>query len=157
MNLKYYSSPIGFIELFANEKFLCSARFCEANLVRESSSKILDKAAKELDEYFSGDRKIFTVPLQIDGTEFQKKVWSIILNTKYGRSISYKDISLLLGRKHAMRAVGNATSKNKLLIFVPCHRVIGSDGNLVGYSGELWRKKWLHGHEAGQSQFDFRK
>jgi methylated-DNA-[protein]-cysteine S-methyltransferase len=103
---------------------------------------------RQLDEYFSGNRKIFDLPLDLHGTEFQKKVWSELLKIPFGHKISYKELTLKIGDIKAIRAVAAANGANPVSIIVPCHRVIGSDGSLTGYAGGLWRKQWLLEHES---------
>jgi methylated-DNA-[protein]-cysteine S-methyltransferase len=83
----------------------------------------------------------------LQGTDFQKKVWRRLIKIPFGKTVSYKDIAVRIGNIRAVRAVGNANNKNSIAIIVPCHRVIGSNGSLVGYGGGLWRKKWLLKHE----------
>jgi len=95
-----------------------------------------------------GKRKIFDLRLNFSGSTFQRTVWSELMNIPYGKNISYLTLSKRIENVGAIRAVGTANGCNKICIVVPCHRVIGSDGSLVGYGGELWRKKWLLDHEA---------
>lgn len=106
-------------------------------------SKLLKNAYKQLDEYFKGKRKFFDLPLNPKGTEFQKSVWNALMEIPYGCTYSYKDIAIKIGNEKACRAVGNANNKNPILIFIPCHRVIGSNGKLVGYGGGIELKKKL--------------
>ncbi|OKS87090.1 Methylated-DNA--protein-cysteine methyltransferase [Mucilaginibacter polytrichastri] len=116
---------------------------------------LLKLAIKQLDEYFSGDRKVFDLPLQQPGTIFQQDVWQHLLQIGYGKTISYAQLSKQMENPLAIRAIAAANGKNKLWIIVPCHRVIGSDGSLTGYAGGLRRKQWLLEHEAqvcGQGQ-----
>ncbi len=101
-----------------------------------------------MNEYFSGKRKTFELPLTQYGTEFQKRVWNELLQIPYGKIISYNGLSKSIGNVKAIRAVGACNGSNKVSIVVPCHRVIGSNGALTGYGGDLWRKKWLLEHEA---------
>ena len=101
-----------------------------------------------MDEYFNGKRKFFTLLLSQTGTAFQQNVWNELEKIHYGSTISYHTLSKKLGNAKAIRAVGTANGKNNIAIVIPCHRVIGSNGSLVGYAGELWRKKWLLEHEA---------
>ena len=105
-------------------------------------------AKQQLGEYFEGKRLDFDFPMQQEGTEFQQSVWTALLNIKAGYPISYADLSQKMNSPLAIRAIAAANGKNKLAIVVPCHRVIGSNGDLVGYAGELWRKRWLLEHEA---------
>ncbi len=107
----------------------------------------LEDSVYQLQEYFAGQRKAFTLELNPQGTDFQKRVWKALLNIPYGKTISYLELSKTLGDVKAIRAVAAANGKNPLWIVVPCHRVIGSDGSLTGYAGGLHRKKWLIAHE----------
>jgi methylated-DNA-[protein]-cysteine S-methyltransferase len=102
----------------------------------------------QLDEYFKGKRKEFTVKLLLEGTEFQKRVWNQLIRIPYGETVSYKDVAEAIGNVKAVRAVGNANGSNNISIIIPCHRVIGNSGKLVGYGGGLDRKQWLLDHEA---------
>lgn len=109
-------------------------------------------AVEQLREYFSGGRKEFDFKINPLGTDFQKKVWELLLQVPFGRTCSYMELSKELGDPKAIRAVAAANGKNPLWIVVPCHRVIGRDGSLTGYAGGLWRKKWLLEHEQPQKQ-----
>src|SRR6185437_7703325 len=99
-----------------------------------------------LDEYFEGKRKLFDLRLTFSGSAFQRKVWSELTNIPYGKNISYLELSKRIDNINAIRAVCSANGSNKICIIVPCHRVIGSDGSMVGYGGEILRKKWLLEH-----------
>ena len=111
------------------------------------SNKHLRALKKQLKEYFKGKRKEFSVPLVTPGTEFQQSVWKEILKIPYGSTKSYMEQAISLEKPGAVRAVANANGANRISIVIPCHRVIGSDGHLVGYGGGLKRKKWLLDHE----------
>jgi len=111
--------------------------------VTEQSSNVIDLLEKQLDEYFEGKREKFTIPLQLIGTDFQKRVWNTLLNINFGKTISYKEQALALGDVKAIRAVASANGANRIPIVIPCHRVIGSNGKLKGYAGGLWRKEYL--------------
>lgn len=113
---------------------------------------VLQDCVYQLNEYFSGDRKAFQLKLNPKGTLFQRKVWDQLETIPYGKSISYLELSNQLGDVKAIRAVASANGKNPLWIIVPCHRVIGSDGSLVGYAGGLGRKQWLLNHESPYKQ-----
>lgn len=108
-----------------------------------SETPLLKKTALQIKEYFGGKRKKFTIPLAMHGTEFQMAVWQALQNIPYGETCSYKDIAVQTGRPKAVRAVGMANHRNPVSIIVPCHRVIGSNGKLVGYGGGLPLKKYL--------------
>ncbi len=116
---------------------------------RDSNHKHLVLLEQELEKYFLRDIQKFSVPLHLIGTEFQKKVWNELLNTQYGTTTSYKQQSENINSPQSVRAVANANGANKILIIVPCHRVIGTNGKLTGYSGEVWRKKELLELELG--------
>ncbi len=105
---------------------------------------------RQLDEYFSRKRKVFDLELDLQGTDFQKQVWMELLKIPYGRTITYKELSIRLGNPGVIRAAGAANGANPVSIIVPCHRVIGSDGSLTGYAGGLWRKKWLLDFESDE-------
>lgn len=147
-NLIYYKSPIGLIEIKSLEGKITSLSFVEDKKLEVKLSKVLIKAIKQLDEYFEGKRKIFDLPIKLDGTEFRKKVWKALLDIPYGETFTYKDIAKMIKNDKAYRAVGGANNKNKIGIIIPCHRVIGKSGKLVGYAGGVWRKKWLLNHES---------
>ena len=106
------------------------------------------KQRAQLAAYFAGDRHGFDIPLALTGSEFQQAVWTQLLTIPYGMMVSYQDIADGLDNPQAVRAVGAANGQNPVSIIVPCHRVVGSDGKLVGYGGGLWRKEWLLRHEG---------
>jgi methylated-DNA-[protein]-cysteine S-methyltransferase len=146
----FYLSPIGTIVVRATEAAIVSVLFTEeeaAPAAPRSLPSCLQACHQQLQEYFAGHRKDFDLPLASAGTLFQEQVWQQLGRIRYGQTLSYYDLSLLLGNPAAIRAVGSANGKNKLLLLRPCHRVIGSDGKLVGYAGGLWRKQWLLAHE----------
>lgn len=98
---------------------------------------------EQLDQYFSGDRQVFSLPLAYPGSDFQQRVWRSLLQIPYGSTRSYEEISRQIGAPRAVRAVGTANGRNRLAILIPCHRVVNKDGKLGGYGGGLWRKQWL--------------
>lgn len=104
---------------------------------------VIKEAFRQLSEYFSGKRKTFNLPLLLKGTDFQKQVWQALLKIPFGETRSYKQIAEAIGNPKAVRAVGMANNKNPLLIVVPCHRVIGANGKLVGYAVGLDKKEYL--------------
>ena len=106
-------------------------------------SPMIRKAHTQLNEYFKGIRKSFDLPLNPKGTEFQKKVWDVLLKIPYGSTCSYKDFAISIGNEKACRAVGSANNRNPIFIFIPCHRVIGTNGSLVGYGGGIQLKEKL--------------
>ena len=107
------------------------------------TSDVIEKAARQLDEFFAGKRKEFDVPLLFVGTDFQKTVWSELLKIPFGKTVSYGEMAQRIGMPKAVRAVANANGANSMSIFAPCHRVIGSDRSLTGYGGGLPAKKFL--------------
>jgi AraC family transcriptional regulator of adaptative response/methylated-DNA-[protein]-cysteine methyltransferase len=119
--------------------------------VKEGSNKHLRSLKKQLREYFKGKRKEFSVPLVTTGTDFQKAVWNNLLKIPFGTTLSYGEQAVNLKNKKSARAVAQANSANRIAILIPCHRIIGSDGSLVGYGGGLERKKWLLNHERKYS------
>ena len=152
----FYKSPIGDIEVNATEKEVCSLEFVKGKGFGKATalSPALRKALKQLDEYFRGKRRIFELMLRLEGSEFQLDVWQALLDIPYGATASYRDIAKNVGRPKAARAVGAANGANPISLIIPCHRVIGADGRLVGYGGGLDRKEWLIEHEwknAGQA------
>ncbi|GAA0726319.1 methylated-DNA--[protein]-cysteine S-methyltransferase [Clostridium malenominatum] len=147
MNTGYYKSPIGVIELIYEDDYLLGLNFVNEDKNLTNEDEFFKKCSNELDEYFLGARKTFSINCKLNGTVFQKKVWQSLLKIPYGRTCSYKDIALNIENPKAVRAVGGANNKNKISIVIPCHRVIGSNGSLVGYGGDLWRKEWLLAHE----------
>jgi methylated-DNA-[protein]-cysteine S-methyltransferase len=145
-------TPLGFAELKGDESGLASVTVFDNEKPLDIIPEILEDAVHQLTEYFEGRRKEFTLTLQLEGTEFQKKVWNELLNIPYGKTLSYLELSKKLGDVKAIRAVASANGKNPLWIIVPCHRVIGSNGDLIGYAGGLHRKKWLLEHESPVKQ-----
>jgi AraC family transcriptional regulator of adaptative response/methylated-DNA-[protein]-cysteine methyltransferase len=115
--------------------------------VEEGENKHSKTLKKQLREYFQGRRKEFTIPLVTPGSAFQQTVWKELQNIPFGSTRSYHEQSVTLGNPDSIRAVANANGMNRIAILIPCHRVIGSDGRLVGYGGGLRRKKWLLDHE----------
>jgi len=146
----YYQSEIGLLEIIGTEQGIKEVRFAEAESPDEPSIDVhpcLQDCVRQLDEYFKGERKEFNLELAPDGTSFQQKVWQELLTIPYGKTVSYLDVARAVGDEKAVRAVGSANGQNKIVIIMPCHRVIGSNGQLTGYGGGLWRKEWLLDHE----------
>lgn len=140
----HYLSPAGMLIITSDETHLHRIDFTdEAKVKTENSPPVLRQCILQLDEYFNGRRKIFSLPLQTSGTPFQQKIWQLVAQIPFGETRSYLDISIAAGDKNLMRAVGAANGANKLPIVIPCHRVVGANGSLTGYAGGLWRKAWL--------------
>jgi methylated-DNA-[protein]-cysteine S-methyltransferase len=116
--------------------------------VEDAKARPLQTAVRQLEEYFSGRRREFDLPLRSDGTEFQRRVWSALTEIPYGVTWSYGELARRIGNPNASRAVGLANGRNPISILVPCHRVIGADGSLTGYGGGVERKRWLLAHEG---------
>lgn len=143
-----YSSPIGQLYLLSNGDSLIGCYFADswngsARDLKRGEDSVLVKAVSQLNEYFSGARRHFDLNLEFSGTEFQKIVWSSLLDIPYGSTWTYKQQAQSIGKEKAVRAVGSTNGKNPLSIFVPCHRVIGSSGKLTGYAGGLDKKEFL--------------
>lgn len=155
---RIYESPCGTLMLgsFGDKLCLCDwqverhrdhvdnrlRRLLDAEFF-DGSSAVIDTAIAQLDEYFAGTRREFDVPVLFAGTDFQKKVWNTLLTIPFGNTVSYREIARRIGMPKAVRAVANANGANSISIFVPCHRVIGSDNTLTGYGGGLAAKEFL--------------
>jgi methylated-DNA-[protein]-cysteine S-methyltransferase len=147
-NVTYYKTPIGTARIVGDEDGISSITVLDSE--EESSTNIpecLQECVEQLNEYFQKKRSSFNLNLNPQGTDFQKEVWSTLQRIPYGSTKSYLKMSEEMGDVKAIRAVASANGKNPLWIVIPCHRVIGSDGSLTGYSGGLWRKRWLLEHE----------
>ncbi|MBD1259925.1 methylated-DNA--[protein]-cysteine S-methyltransferase [Maribacter polysiphoniae] len=153
MESAFVHTPLGIAKLEGDEKGLASVSILNEDVGTTTIiPEVLEDAVYQLQEYFSGQREAFSLTLNAEGTDFQKKVWTELLEIPYGKTISYLALSKKLGDAKAIRAVAAANGKNPLWIIVPCHRVIGSDGSLTGYAGGLHRKKWLLNHESPAKQ-----
>jgi len=155
-SVTYYESPIGLLEVRGGERGVSAVTFVDvraprAALARDGKGPLpaaLANCLTQLDEYFRGRRRTFSVKLDLGGTAFQNKVWRALRSVRFGKTASYKDIARNVGNPAGTRAVGGANHRNPVSIIVPCHRVVGSDGRLTGYGGGLWRKEWLLRHEG---------
>lgn len=144
-----YLSPIGPLAVSGSERGIRSIGFLDGR--RAGTKRIpscLLSAFDQLDEYFRGKRRIFSLELDLEGTAYQKKVWKALLKIPFGKTASYGAIATATGNGRAARAVGSANHRNPVAIVIPCHRVIGKDGRLTGYGGGLWRKQYLLDLEA---------
>lgn len=137
-----YKTKIGEITLSENGQAITGLHFGATNLVIEETT-LLKNAAKQLDEYLAGSRRIFEIPLFFNGTTHQNLVWNALKNIPYGKTYSYKQIAETIGHPKSARAVGTANNKNPIPIFIPCHRVITTNGDLGGYKGGLKLKEFL--------------
>lgn len=140
-------SPIGEITIIADDNAVHTVTFSKKDLSNLTANAVSEMAAQQLKAYFEGTLQEFTFPMAQKGTEFQQSVWEALPRIKYGDTLSYLKFSEQLNNPLAIRAIAAANGKNNIAIVVPCHRVIGSSGKLVGYAGELWRKQWLLEHE----------
>ncbi len=166
INITRIETPLGPMYACATEKGICLLDFTDRRMLETELKELthymdavilpgenvhFNLLKKELGEYFEGKLKDFTVPIHSPGTEFQLKVWDRLRQIPYGKTVSYKYQANAIKRPEAIRAVANANGHNRISIIIPCHRVIGEDGNLTGYGGGLWRKKWLLEHEQKAS------
>lgn len=161
---KKIQTPLGEMIAIKSEKGLCMLEFFDGKstekqckeienlgeIISKEEDEVLILLEKEIKSYFEGNLKEFTIPLDLIGTDFQKKVWNELIKIPFGETRSYKDQSIAVGDLLAIRAVANANGKNKIAIVVPCHRVIGSDGSLTGYAGGKKRKQFLLELESTQ-------
>ena len=148
MSSAYLSSPLGFIEVRGDEQTITSIKFNEGGNASSKSSGIVEECRRQLQEFFKGKRRQFNLPLNPEGTEFQKKVWSIVKEAPFGETITYSSIAVKLGDVKLTRAVGYANGQNPILLLIPCHRVIATDGSLAGYAAGIDRKRWLLDYES---------
>lgn len=169
INIVRFTTPLGPMFACATDQGICLLEFTNRKMLETEfkdliqrldavilpgENPILNQAQQELKEYFDGKRKQFTVPLHTPGTDFQQSVWEILKEISYGETRSYKQQAIKLNKPKAVRAVASANGNNRVAIIIPCHRVIGENGDLTGYAGGLSRKKWLLDHEkliSGQS------
>ena len=143
-NALLMSSPVGMLTLIEEEQALTEVRF--GSNIRDAllnDTPLLMQASRELEEYFRGERKAFTVPLSPRGTAFQKRCWDALCRIPYGETRTYAQQAAMIGNSKACRAVGMSNHRNPLPIFIPCHRVIGKNGTLTGYAGGLTIKETL--------------
>lgn len=153
METTFINTPLGIAKLEGDENGLASITVLNDEVpISKVIPELLEDAVYQLKEYFEGTRDSFSLTLNPDGTDFQKRVWDALQDIPYGKTISYLELSKILGDVKAIRAVAAANGKNPLWIVIPCHRVIGSDGSLTGYAGGLHRKKWLLNHESPAKQ-----
>ncbi len=147
----YYQSPVGLLKIGGTNTYINEVSFVDnkQQIINGESgmSDVIHHCTEQLIEFFQGRRRVFDIPIHQDGTEFQKTVWNELLSINFGKTISYLDLAKKLGHPKCIRAAATTNGKNNIAIIVPCHRVIGTDKSLTGYSGGLWRKKWLLQHE----------
>lgn len=148
----YYQSPIGTLEIRGTPNGISAVSFVDKAVVSMDASPKLKDCISQLDEYFSGKRKEFSIELDLRGTQFQKSVWHELQKIPFGNTVSYLAVAMVVGTRASARDVGSANGQNPIAIIVPCHRVIGSDGSLTGYRAGLWRKRWLLNFESSTPQ-----
>lgn len=166
ITLTRLETPLGTMISCATEKGICLLEFTDRKMLEtelKGLAKILnatiiqgysvyfDLLKQQLDEYFQGKRKEFSIPLFTPGSSFQQSVWQALQTIPYGETRSYKQQAIALNRQAAVRAIANANGMNRISILIPCHRVIGENGHLTGYGGGIWRKKWLLDHERNNN------
>lgn len=152
------NTPLGILQALSTDKGVCFLEFEDQRdfeshwnkILKFSKKEVVEEACdhlqvleKELDDYFKGELKSFTTPMDVEGTVFQHKVWQSLIDIDYGAKTTYAHQSTQIENPKAVRAVANAIGQNRIAIIIPCHRVIGSDGSLTGYAGGLWRKEKL--------------
>jgi methylated-DNA-[protein]-cysteine S-methyltransferase len=153
-SLFFYQTDIGEIGIAENGQAITNIYFQGESVPKDmvlNETNLIKEAAKQLNSYFAGELRTFELPLAPEGTEFMRSVWKALCEIPYGKTFSYKDIAQNIGNPKAVRAVGNANNRNPIPIIIPCHRVIGSNGKLVGYGGGLVIKKYLLDLEKGLS------
>ena len=142
----YIQTPLGQIGIAQNDRAITNVFFGKTVVPKDfivEETSLLKEASRQLLEYFNGTRRLFHLPIEMEGTDFEKSVWKSLETIPYGETRSYSDIARMIERPGACRAVGRANSKNPLSIIVPCHRVIGTNGKLTGYAGGVDMKKRL--------------
>jgi methylated-DNA-[protein]-cysteine S-methyltransferase len=148
----YYHSPVGLLRISGTENYISEVSFFDKVDKPERKKKnlppLMIQCIEQLIQYFNGERRVFDFPINQPGTTFQQGVWNELMTIPFGKTISYLELARKTGDTKATRAVANANGRNNVAIIIPCHRVIGSNRELIGYGGGLWRKKWLLEHEA---------
>lgn len=152
-NYIYYDAPFGRLTLISEDEYLTGLYFGEREIDGEmQETEILKEASTQLDEYFAGNRRKFELPLRTTGTDFQRKCWDGLQTIPYGETRTYQEMARYAGNEKAVRAVGGANHNNPISIIVPCHRVIGKNGKLVGFGGGLDVKEFLLNLEKENSK-----
>lgn len=146
----YFNSPIGWLEINSSGKTLDAIRFLdtEPEVADNTANSFNRKVIKQLTEYFNRERTNFSIPVNPEGTDFQKMVWSKLQDIPFGQTVTYGQLAKKLGDSNKVRAVGKANGQNPIPVIIPCHRVIGANNKLVGYAGGISRKKFLLQHEG---------
>ncbi|HEY9488511.1 MAG TPA: methylated-DNA--[protein]-cysteine S-methyltransferase [Chryseosolibacter sp.] len=144
----YYASPVGDLLITSQQNKITGVLFHSGQRSDSIVTPVIEQCIAELEEYFFRGRKFFDVELEIAGSDFQNKVWNELLAIPYGKTISYLELAMRIGDVNSVRAVGLANGQNPIAIIVPCHRVIGKNGDLIGYGGGVDKKLWLLRHEG---------
>ena len=144
-NVFYYDTDIGRIGIAEDGNFITNVFFENEELedIKINETPLIKEAHKQIEEYLRGERKSFDLPISASGTEFQQRVWNALKTIPYGKTVSYKDIAIAIGNEKSCRAVGMANNRNPISIIIPCHRVIGKNGKMVGYGGGIEIKEYL--------------
>jgi methylated-DNA-[protein]-cysteine S-methyltransferase len=150
--IAYCSSPVGELQIESDQGKITMLGFLWDPKRPEVRTPVIEQCINELEEYFSGKRKFFSFDMDLRGSDFQVRVWNELMNIPYGKTISYQELAIRLGDIKSIRAVGLANGQNPIAIAVPCHRVIGKNGDLVGYGGGMDRKVWLLEHEGAMQK-----
>lgn len=145
-----YQTPVGRLYISENDGKICRVSYSDDVLAEVCKTDLIEETNRQLSQYFLGERRYFDIPLLLEGTEFQKKVWKALSTIGFGQTVSYKDVAQMINCPKAYRAVGNANNKNNIMIIIPCHRVVGNNGRLIGYAGGLNIKKYLLDFEQKQ-------
>ena len=149
MDTSYFNSPIGWMEIKKTNDVLTGLHFIDSPKNKQSPLKKINLEIEvQLENYFKHKPIKFNFSIAPQGTPFQNKIWGLVSQIKPGKTLSYAEIAEKYGNKKAIRAIGSAIGKNPVMIFIPCHRVIGSNGSMVGYAGGITNKKWLLEHEG---------
>ncbi len=148
----FYSSPLGPLLIESRNDKITVVNFYKTEKTEENITPVIEQCIHELDEYFFEGRKFFSVELDPQGSAFQLRVWNELVAIPYGKTISYESLAIRVGDINTVRAVGLANGQNPIAIIIPCHRVIGKNGDLIGYGGGLENKTWLLQHEGAFSE-----
>ena len=159
----YYPSPIGILKIEFNNQALLKVDFddhlrevknnCQKNFYEDPQLlRIYNLIFDQLNQYFMGERNYFDIPIELNGSSFELKVWNYLQEIPYGKTISYSKLAAAVGDEGAVKAAAQANSQNPIAVIIPCHRVITVDGSLNDYANGIWRKKWLLEHENNKSK-----
>ena len=150
MSFAVITTPIGNLKIASDGEFITTVLFTEEDELGSDNS-LINSCIEQVKNYFKGELKEFNLPLYPHGTPFQQQVWDKLSKVPFGVTKSYGDLAVELGDMKKVRAVGTANGANPIAIIIPCHRIIAGNGDLTGYAGGLWRKKWLLEHESSQT------